>query len=98
MPAVQPFGAQALIRSATANSRCSPARVRLITSEDRVTGFRQAVHDAGLELPEENLIEAQFTRDGGYVAMTELLDREIEVEAVLRGQRCDGRRRYCGPA
>lgn len=55
----------------------------LITSEDRVAGFRQAVVDAGLELPEENIIETQFTRDGGYVAMTELLDREIEVEAVF---------------
>ena len=55
----------------------------LVTSEDRVSGFRQAVFDAGLELPGENIIEAQFTRDGGYVAMTELLDREIEVEAVF---------------
>ena len=55
----------------------------LVTSEERVAGFRQAVQEAGLELPEENLIEAQFTRDGGYVAMTELLDREIEVEAVF---------------
>lgn len=55
----------------------------LVTSEDRVLGFRQVVHNAGLQLPEENIIEAQFTRDGGYVAMTELLDREIEVEAVF---------------
>ena len=55
----------------------------LVTSEDRVAGFRQAVFDAGLELPEENIIEAQFTRDGGYVAMTELLDRDVEVEAVF---------------
>ncbi|HYN73268.1 MAG TPA: LacI family DNA-binding transcriptional regulator, partial [Nakamurella sp.] len=55
----------------------------MITSEDRLNGFRQGLSDAGLELPEENVIEAQFTRDGGYVAMTELLDREIEVEAVF---------------
>ena len=38
---------------------------------------------AGLELPEENTIEAQFSRDGGYVAMTELLDREIDVDVVF---------------
>ncbi len=55
----------------------------LITSEDRLNGFRLGLSDAGLELPEENIIEAQFSRDGGYVAMTELLDREIEVEAVF---------------
>jgi LacI family transcriptional regulator len=55
----------------------------MITSEDRLNGFRQGLSDANLELPEENVIEAQFTRDGGYVAMTELLDREIEVEAVF---------------
>jgi LacI family transcriptional regulator len=55
----------------------------MITSEDRLNGFRQGLSDAGLEMPEENVIEAQFTRDGGYVAMMELLDREIEVEAVF---------------
>ena len=55
----------------------------LVTSEDRVAGFRQAVFDAGLELPEENIIEALVTRVGGYVAMTELLDRDVEVEAVF---------------
>ena len=55
----------------------------LITSEDRVTGFRQGLVSAGLELPEENTIEAQFSRDGGYVAMTELLDREIDVDVVF---------------
>lgn len=55
----------------------------LVTSEDRVAGFRRAILHAGLELPDENVIEAQFTRDGGYVAMTELLDRDIDVEAVF---------------
>src|SRR6478609_1568964 len=55
----------------------------LITSEDRVSGFRQGLLSAGLELPEENTIEAQFSRDGGYVAMTELLDREIDVDVVF---------------
>ncbi len=55
----------------------------LVTSEDRLAGFREGLHDAGVELPEENVIGAQFTRDGGYVAMTELLDREIDVEVVF---------------
>ena len=55
----------------------------LVTSEDRLSGFRQGLSGAGVELPEENVIGAQFTRDGGYVAMTELLDREIDVEVVF---------------
>ncbi len=55
----------------------------LVTSEDRLAGFRQGLEDAAVELPEENVLGAQFTRDGGYVAMTELLDREIDVEVVF---------------
>jgi len=55
----------------------------LVTSEDRVAGFRAGLADSGVEMPEENIIGAQFSRDGGYVAMTELLDREIDVELVF---------------
>ena len=39
--------------------------------------------DAGIELPDENVLGAQFTRDGGYAAMSELLDREIDVDAIF---------------
>jgi LacI family transcriptional regulator len=56
---------------------------QLVTSEERLAGFRTGLADAGLDLPPENVIGAQFTRDGGYVAMTELLDRDIGVEAVF---------------
>ncbi len=55
----------------------------LVTSDERVAGFRDGLAGAGVGLPEENIIGAQFTRDGGYAAMTELLDRDIEVEAVF---------------
>lgn len=55
----------------------------LVTSEDRVAGFRSGLAAAGVELSEENIIGAQFTRDGGYVAMTELLDRDIELDLVF---------------
>ena len=53
------------------------------TSEERLTGFREGLAACGSELPAENIIGTQLTRDGGYVAMTELLDREIEVQAVF---------------
>jgi len=55
----------------------------LQTSEERLTGFREGLSDSGSELPNENIIGTQLTRDGGYVAMTELLDRDVEVEAVF---------------
>jgi len=55
----------------------------LVTSEDRLAGFRRGLARAGIDLPEENTISAQFSRDGGYVAMTELLDREIDVDLVF---------------
>ncbi len=55
----------------------------LLTSEERLTGFREGLIDCGHYLADENIIGAQLTRDGGYVAMTELLDREVEVQAVF---------------
>ena len=55
----------------------------LMTSEERLTGFRNGLSDCGYQLPPENVISTQLTRDGGYVAMTELLDRDIHVEAVF---------------
>jgi LacI family transcriptional regulator len=55
----------------------------LITSEDRVSGFRSGLTEAGIELPAENVLGAQFTRDGGYAAMTELLERDVDVDAIF---------------
>ncbi len=55
----------------------------LSVSEDRLSGFRAGLADCGHDLPPENILGAQFTRDGGYVAMTELLDRELDVDAVF---------------
>ncbi len=56
---------------------------QLVTSEDRLAGFREGLADYGIDLPPENVVGAQYTRDGGYVAMTELLDRGLEVDAVF---------------
>ncbi len=55
----------------------------VLTSEERLSGFRAGLADCGHVLPDENVIGTQLTRDGGYVAMTELLDRDIEVDAVF---------------
>ena len=55
----------------------------VLTSEERLAGFRAGLADRGYRLPPSNIIGAQLTRDGGYVAMTELLFREIGVEVVF---------------
>lgn len=55
----------------------------MLTSEERLNGFREGLTDCGHDLPSENIIGTQLSRDGGYVAMTELLDREVEVQAVF---------------
>ncbi len=55
----------------------------MLTSEERLAGFRTGLAGCGHDLPTENIIGTQLTRDGGYVAMTELLDRDLEVQAVF---------------
>jgi LacI family transcriptional regulator len=55
----------------------------IATSEDRVSGFRSGMTGAGTPVPQENVLVAPLTRDGGYVAMTELIDlgilRDVDV-------------------
>lgn len=48
----------------------------LLTAEDRVSGFLDGLASAGTTVPDEDVLSAAVTRDGGYAAMTELLDRE----------------------
>lgn len=47
----------------------------LLTSRERLIGFRDGLGEAGLELPEQRVAERAFTRDGGYAAMVELLGK-----------------------
>ncbi|RSN51901.1 MULTISPECIES: LacI family DNA-binding transcriptional regulator [Actinomadura] len=47
----------------------------LTTVSDRLAGFAEALADAGVPLPDERIVEAAFTRDGGYAAAAELLAR-----------------------
>jgi LacI family transcriptional regulator len=53
----------------------------LLTSRDRLAGFKDGLAKAGLPAPV--VIEADFTRDGGYSAMTELLATKSDVECVF---------------
>ncbi|WP_158888419.1 LacI family DNA-binding transcriptional regulator [Amycolatopsis anabasis] len=55
----------------------------LTTVVDRLGGFREALAEAGVELAETEIVEAPFTRDGGYAAMSELLARGLTATCVF---------------
>jgi len=45
----------------------------LMTSRDRVLGFRDGLTRQGIPLPENQVLRAEFTRDGGYAAMVQAI-------------------------
>ncbi|MDR7303748.1 LacI family DNA-binding transcriptional regulator [Haloactinomyces albus] len=55
----------------------------LVTARDRVAGFRQGLKRSGVSLDTNDVITGEFTRDGGYDAAVELLDRDRDVECVF---------------
>ncbi|BAL90722.1 putative LacI-family transcriptional regulator [Actinoplanes missouriensis 431] len=55
----------------------------LTTTTDRLTGFRQAFDECGVELPARRVVHADFTRDGGVTATTTLLDSDPTLTALV---------------
>jgi len=56
----------------------------LITSDDRISGFAEGLAERGLTLNLERVVEAEFSRNGGYEGARELLARGIDdVELVF---------------
>ncbi|RQX59683.1 LacI family transcriptional regulator [Micromonospora chalcea] len=55
----------------------------LTTVADRFGGFRDELAAAGVTLSPAAVAEAEFTRDGGYQAMTELLGRGLDATCVF---------------
>jgi LacI family transcriptional regulator len=55
----------------------------LTTVADRIAGFRDSLALAGVSLSEEDIVETGFTRDGGYAAMTTLLERGLRATCVF---------------
>jgi LacI family transcriptional regulator len=55
----------------------------LVTSEGRVTGFRDALTALGGALPGENVLASQVSRDGGYAAVRDLLDHGVDVDCIF---------------
>jgi LacI family transcriptional regulator len=55
----------------------------LTTVTDRLGGFRDELRKAGVPLATRDIVEAPFTRDGGYRAMTELIERGLATTCVF---------------
>jgi LacI family transcriptional regulator len=55
----------------------------VLTSQERLAGFRDGLRKAGTRLTRENVLRTAFTRDGGYEAMKRLILRTPEVSCVF---------------
>ncbi|KUL29998.1 LacI family DNA-binding transcriptional regulator [Actinoplanes awajinensis] len=55
----------------------------LTTTTDRLTGIRRAAAELGVPLPPDQIVYADFTRDGGATAATELLAAAPGLTAIL---------------
>lgn len=53
------------------------------SAQDRLTGYRQALADAGLAYDQTLVARGGFTSQGGEAAMAELLDRRPDLDAVF---------------
>jgi DNA-binding LacI/PurR family transcriptional regulator len=54
-----------------------------VTAGNRVSGFRRALTEAGVELVEKAVIHSDFRYIGGEAAMRELLERKLDLTAVF---------------
>jgi LacI family transcriptional regulator len=55
----------------------------LLTSRDRVAGFKAGLTESGIELPEKSVRYGEFTRDGGYDTASELLAGGTDATCVF---------------
>lgn len=55
----------------------------LTTVKHRLQGFREALAEAGVELPEAAVVESGFSQDGGYTGTLELLRRKVSCTALF---------------
>lgn len=56
---------------------------RLVTNRDRVDGFREGLEEVGASLDADAVVEADFTRDGGYLGLRTLLSRCPTVDTIF---------------
>jgi len=56
---------------------------QLLTARDRLTGFQSGLTAAGISLSWAQVAYGDFTRDGGYATMRELLARNVDASCVF---------------
>lgn len=55
----------------------------LLTARDRVSGFRSGLERRGVRLSKGDVVDGDFTRDGGYAAMRDLLERGTKATCIF---------------
>jgi LacI family transcriptional regulator len=55
----------------------------LLTAQERLAGFRDGLAEAHIDLPDEAVTSGPLTRDGGYAAAHELIDRQTGATCVF---------------
>jgi LacI family transcriptional regulator len=55
----------------------------LLTAVDRLEGFRSGLARHKIKLDDRDVVHGEFTRDGGYDAMSELLRRNADIACVF---------------
>lgn len=53
-----------------------------VTALERVGGFVEGLADRGIEIPDDDIVHTEFSRDGGYRAVDLLGDRLDDVEVI----------------
>ncbi|MCI2957638.1 LacI family transcriptional regulator [Agromyces atrinae] len=75
-------GAKALAEALVAEGYRSFAALTgassLMTSRDRLSGFREGLAAHGIDLTDDRVMQTDFTRDGGYAAAGQLIERGID--------------------
>ncbi|GGM92951.1 LacI family transcriptional regulator [Lentzea pudingi] len=55
----------------------------LLTAKDRLDGFRTGLADHRVELARERVVNGEFSRDGGFQAMEQVLDERDDIDCVF---------------
>jgi LacI family transcriptional regulator len=55
----------------------------LTTVRHRFRGFVEGLRDAGVALTDDHVLAGDFSRDGGYAAAIELIDRGLDATAIF---------------
>jgi LacI family transcriptional regulator len=74
---------QALIALGHRNIGVLSGPALLTTTRDRLDGFRGALAEAGIPLPPTHIVNADFSRDGGYAATVQLIEQAPDVTAIF---------------